>query len=65
MVIINYYKSLGKDARKVFREEVMSRCGIQYPTFYLKMKENKWRRAEEEVIAAIIERLDAEGRTGR
>ncbi len=57
MVIIDYYSNLGKDDRKVFRDEVMARCGIQYPTFYRKMKKDNWRKPEVEIIAAIIKRM--------
>lgn len=57
MVIINYYTNLSKEERKVFRDEVIARCGIQYPSFYKKMKQDNWRKSETEIIAAIIQKM--------
>lgn len=55
MVISDYYFNvLKEDERSIFRDEILRRTGISYPTFYSKLKKGSWTRAEVEVINIII-----------
>lgn len=55
MVISDYYFNvLKEDERSIFRDEILRRTGISYPTFYSKLKKCSWTRAEVEVINIII-----------
>lgn len=60
MVISDYYfKVLENEAeRSAFRNDVLSRTGIAYSTFYDKLKKGTWSRAEVEVINIIIKERD-------
>ena len=55
MEILDYYKTLlTKIEKRKFREEVMERCGIQYPTFQSKVKNDSWSKLEREAVEQII-----------
>lgn len=55
MEILDYYKSLlTKVEKRKFREEVLERCGIQYPTFQMKVKNDSWSKLEREAVEQII-----------
>lgn len=62
MVISDYYYKVLKTEteRLAFRDIVLKRTGVAYTTFYYKLKNDTWSRAEIEVINIIIkEGLDA------
>lgn len=55
MAISDYYKSIPtKSERARFREEVLSKTGISFPSFYTKMRMNSWNKAEIFVIEHIM-----------
>lgn len=55
MVISDYYKSiLTKSERARFREEVLNKTGMSFPSFYTKMRLNSWTKAEIFVIEHIM-----------
>lgn len=56
MEIQAYYKSLlSKAEKRKFREVVLERCGIQYPTFQSKVKNDSWTKLEREAVEQIID----------
>ena len=57
MVISDYYNLLpSNDSKNAFRDAVMKELGIAYTTFYQKLRNGSWRKPEEVVVLAIIER---------
>lgn len=65
MEILDFYKELStKVEKRKFREEVMERCGIQYPTFQAKVKNDSWSKLEREAVKQIINERNKE-RYGR
>lgn len=56
MSIIDYYKSLIQyRAKQNFRNKVMDRCDISYPSFQKKVRDDSWTKLEREAILVIIE----------
>lgn len=61
MVISDYYKSIPYvELKAKFRDEVIKRIGITRETFYVKLRKNKWRPGEREIIQSIIDRCNAD-----
>lgn len=59
MVISDYFNDLA-DAQKVkFRDEVIIKAGVSYPSFYRKLRDNSWRKPEIAIIQSIIDRSNA------
>jgi hypothetical protein len=55
MNIQEYYRSRGTtEAKAAFREKVMKRCDMSYPTFMSRIPKNKWKKLEIEAIEEII-----------
>lgn len=57
MAISDYYNSLDEEAKKEFRHRVMEETGFSYATFYYKMRNGNWTKAEVTVINSIIETI--------
>jgi len=55
MVIIDYYKSLGKGAKSKFIKDVVDLTGWSVPTFFMKFKKGKFKKLEEEAITNYIQ----------
>lgn len=56
MSIIDYYKSLSIKDKTKFRNLVIERCDISYPSFQLKVHQDRWTKLEREAVEAIIEK---------
>lgn len=55
--ILDYYAGLEDKKEKLkFRAEVMEETGIALPTFYYKIRDGLWSKAENKLIALILER---------
>ena len=54
MVISDYFKNLSEPQKVEFRQRVIEETGITYPSFYYKLRNNSWRKAELTVINNII-----------
>ena len=66
--IVKYYRCLDNRPRNngpkaTFREKVMERCGMSYPTFMSKIQRNNWTKLEREAIEEII-RQEMEAKNG-
>lgn len=66
--IVKYYRCLDNRPRNNgpktrFREKVMVRCGMAYPTFMSKIHRNNWTKLEREAIEEII-RKEMEAKNG-
>lgn len=57
MAISDYYNSLDEEDRKEFRLRVMIETGFSYSTFYYKMRNGNWTKAEVTVINSIIDTM--------
>lgn len=62
MVIIDYYKSLDKKEKSIFREEVLTETQMSYPSFFYKIRNNSFKPAEKMMITAIIDRRTNAGK---
>lgn len=61
MSIFDYYKSLsGYKAKQRFRNKVMDKCDISYPTFQMKVHNNSWTKLERAAVEQIIQEGDAD-----
>ncbi len=56
MVISDYYYNelKSRKERAAFRNEVLIRTGMQYTSFYVKIKHDSWKPLEREAILDII-----------
>lgn len=60
--ISDYYKTLTSYKEKTsFRNEVMEKCDIAYPTFDVKMRLDTWSKLEREAVEKIIEERNEKG----
>lgn len=57
MVIIDYYNSLTKDQKKIFRDKVLEETGISLPSFYYKVRNDVWRKSEQTIVDKIINEI--------
>lgn len=55
ITINDYYSSLGRKERKLFRLAVCETIGIEYNNFIYRLRNNKWNKLERSAIAAIIQ----------
>lgn len=62
MVIIDYYKKLDQKAKSQFIKDVVDITGIGYSTFFLKMKNNTFKKLEEEAIMNYIQKCQEDDR---
>ncbi|MBQ7690468.1 MAG: hypothetical protein IJT30_04645 [Muribaculaceae bacterium] len=59
MVISDYYKKLDQKGKSQFIKDVTAMTGMAYSTFFQKMKQNSFRKLEEEAIINYInQRID-------
>lgn len=54
MVVNEYYDTLSRPQKALFREIVCRELGIMYATFASKVKKNRWTKAEEFYISEKI-----------
>lgn len=57
MVISNYYLSLSGKVKSKFIQDVIELCGISYPSFFYKMRNNSWTKLEREAIERFIQKI--------
>lgn len=57
MVISDYYKNLTEELKKDFRNRVLEETGFSHATFYYKMRNGNWTKAEQTVINLVIEKM--------
>ena len=62
MVIIDYYKQLDQKAKSKFIKDVVGITGIAYSTFFQKMKNNTFKKLEEEAIMNYIQKCQEDDR---
>lgn len=62
MVIIDYYKKLGQKAKSKFIKDVVGITGFAYSTFFQKMKNNSFKKLEEEAIMNYIQKCQEDDR---
>lgn len=55
MAISNYYLSLSGKVKSKFIQDVIELCGISYPSFFYKMRNNSWTKLEREAIERFIQ----------
>lgn len=56
MVISNYYLSLSGKVKSKFIQDVIELCGISYPSFFYKMRNDSWTKLEREAIERFIQK---------
>ena len=56
MVISNYYLSLSGKVKSKFIQDVIKLCGISYPSFFYKMRNDSWTKLEREAIERFIQK---------
>ncbi|MBO4813613.1 MAG: hypothetical protein J5523_01495 [Muribaculaceae bacterium] len=56
MVIIDYYNQLDQKGKGRFIKDVIEITGIAYSTFFQKMKNNAFKKLEEEAIMNYIQK---------
>ena len=54
IAIKDYYESLARVERRLFRLEVCHVVGIEYSSFRYRMRNNKWSKLERKAVANII-----------
>jgi hypothetical protein len=55
MEILSYYASFESNRQKAeFRDKVIEKCGMAYPTFMAKIRNNTWNKLEREAVEEII-----------
>lgn len=62
MVIIDYYHRLGQKAKSQFIKDVIDITGMAYSTFFQKMKNNSFKKLEEEAIMNYIQKCREDDR---
>lgn len=62
MVIIDYYNKLSNKGKGQFIKDVIEITGIAYSTFFQKMKNNTFKKLEEEAIMQYIQKCKDYGR---
>ena len=62
MVIIDYYNKLDQKAKSQFIKDVIDITGIAYSTFFQKMKNNTFKKLEEEAIMNYIQKCQEDDR---
>lgn len=56
MVLSEYYESLKKADKIMFRDLVLDKTGISLPAFYDKRRNGKWSKSERFIIALILDK---------
>ena len=62
MVIIDYYKQLDQKTKSKFIKDVIDITGMAYSTFFQKMKNNSFKKLEEEAIMYYIQKCQEDDR---
>lgn len=55
ITIKDYYATLSRNERRMFRLKVCGVIGIEYNTFVYRLKHDKWNKLELNAISDIIE----------